>query len=233
MAKILLKFGPAVVREIPITKLPLTIGRKPDNDLVIDNPTVSSHHARIAREAGGYIVEDLNSLNGTFLTNRDAHDKKIIKAGLKDGDQVIIGKHTLVFVDEGGPVIEDPKMQKTMGETMVLEPAARPKPQEGREQVGYLKVVEGGVGDQGEVTLSALITYIGKAESAGIRIKGMFAPDIAAIVSRRPEGYLLKAVKEKYPKVNGKELEGERELKNGDVIEAGSTKMVFGIRGLA
>jgi pSer/pThr/pTyr-binding forkhead associated (FHA) protein len=77
----------------------LTIGRSPHSDLFLDDVTVSRHHARVLRDEGGFWVEDLNSLNGTYV-NR----KRIEQQRLFDGDELQIGKFKLAFVEH----IEDP-----------------------------------------------------------------------------------------------------------------------------
>ncbi len=74
----------------------LTIGRSPQSDLFLDDVTVSRHHARVLRDEGGFWVEDLNSLNGTYV-NR----KRIEQQRLFDGDELQIGKFKLVFVERG------------------------------------------------------------------------------------------------------------------------------------
>lgn len=70
-----------------------TIGRSPQNDLFLDDVTVSRHHARILADAEGFLVEDLNSLNGTYV-NR----KRIERHQLIDGDELQVGKFKLEFV---------------------------------------------------------------------------------------------------------------------------------------
>jgi hypothetical protein len=72
----------------------LTIGRSPHSDLFLDDVTVSRHHARVLRDEAGFWVEDLNSLNGTYV-NR----KRIEQQRLADGDELQIGKFKLVFVE--------------------------------------------------------------------------------------------------------------------------------------
>ena len=72
----------------------LTIGRSPHSDLFLDDVTVSRHHARVLRDEGGFWVEDLNSLNGTYV-NR----KRIEQQRLFDSDELQIGKFKLVFVE--------------------------------------------------------------------------------------------------------------------------------------
>ena len=95
MAKLSLTFQERVLREIVPTGGVITIGRQPDNVLCIDNPAVSGHHAKIYWEADCYVVEDLESFNGTFVNN-----ERIAKIGLRDGDVVLIGKHTVHFRSE-------------------------------------------------------------------------------------------------------------------------------------
>ena len=70
----------------------LTIGRAPDNAVIIDNPAVSGHHARVFSEGGAVILEDLSSTNGTFV-NRQNTKRSVLRAG----DVLQVGKHQLVF----------------------------------------------------------------------------------------------------------------------------------------
>ncbi len=95
MFKLILKFQDAVVEECTFDKTPVTIGRREDNNVVIDNQAVSGHHARIEKEDPNFFVlEDLDSLNGTFL-----NEKKITRERIFDNDSFIVGKHVLYFVD--------------------------------------------------------------------------------------------------------------------------------------
>lgn len=73
----------------------LTIGRSPHSDLFLDDVTVSRHHARVLHDEAGFLVEDLNSLNGTYV-NR----KRIERHQLFDGDEVQIGKFKLAFIEQ-------------------------------------------------------------------------------------------------------------------------------------
>src|SRR3970282_697560 len=110
MSKLTLKYEASVIKEIPLSKPQIGIGRAPDNDIVIDNLAVSGHHAKLLVEEGRFLVEDLNSLNGTFLNNQ-----RIRKSALKDGDEILIGEHTLLFKDEGHgvPIFMGPGWEKT------------------------------------------------------------------------------------------------------------------------
>ena len=109
MAKLALKFEDKVLKEITLGQSLVTIGRLPDNTVQIDNLAVSGHHAKIYWETDHYVVEDNQSLNGTYVNNR-----KISKQQLEDGDSVLIGKHTLSFKDEWH---EDAPTGHTMAET--------------------------------------------------------------------------------------------------------------------
>lgn len=82
MAKVLLKFKEAVIREILLDQDVITIGRKADNDIAIDNQAVSGYHARIKSEGHSLCIEDANSLNGTYINGQ-----KISKGELHNGDQ--------------------------------------------------------------------------------------------------------------------------------------------------
>ena len=77
----------------------VSVGRNVKNDIHIDNPAVSNSHAIIKKVMNAYFIEDLKSTNGTFV-----NEKKIDKYELLDGDEVIIGKHSLKFhyIDQGG-----------------------------------------------------------------------------------------------------------------------------------
>jgi pSer/pThr/pTyr-binding forkhead associated (FHA) protein len=230
--KLLLKFHAAVIKEILVEKTPLTIGRKPDNDIVIDNMAVSGHHAKINLQGSAYVIEDLQSTNGTFL-----NEKKIVNSGLRHNDQIIIGQHSLVFINpETQPQAEPskPKAAEAANSeaTVVISPekaAESAKFPERKEVSGLLRVIEG-KSEQPEYQLTGLLTYIGKGESAAIKIKGLFAPDIAALISKRPAGYLLTAVKDGYPKLNNNPLSGQVELKDSDLIEVGGIKFLFQLK---
>jgi len=93
MAKLVLTFDEHVLGEYPVdAESDTTIGRLPDNTVVIDNPAVSGHHARIFVDGADYILEDLRSKNGTYI-----NEKHVVRGALRDGDMLLVGKHRLVF----------------------------------------------------------------------------------------------------------------------------------------
>ena len=98
--RLILQFENRVLKEYP-AGLMVTIGRLPDNAVMIDNPAVSSHHACVHRDGDQFIVEDLQSTNGTFV-----NEKRITRHTLRDGDVVLIGKHQIVFDAMGSRIRE-------------------------------------------------------------------------------------------------------------------------------
>lgn len=70
-----------------------SIGRHPSSDVFLDDVTVSRNHATLVKRGNGYYIDDLGSLNGTYV-NRERIDSQ----KLEDGDEVQIGKYRLVFL---------------------------------------------------------------------------------------------------------------------------------------
>lgn len=253
MAKLFLKFEQALLKEIPLTDGVLTIGRLPDNVLQIDNLAVSSHHAKVYWEQNRYVIEDLGSLNGTYVNNQ-----RVGKATLHDGDLVVIGKHLLAYKDEGqkvpteqsftttGPatpkleatVILDTKKAKEMIASTATPPAAASGPlglnkppapagASARERVGILNVLEGKTSEP-QYVLTGKMTMIGKSDMATIKLKGFFAPRTAALISRRDNKYFVASSADKVKvKVNSQEIAGQCELKEGDLLEVAGLKATF------
>lgn len=244
MARIFLKFNEAVLKEIPLDRGEMTIGRKSDNDLVIDNPAVSGHHARIVQEQGRFFVEDLGSTNGTFV-----NDAKILKHQLRNTDRVGVGKHLLVYQDEttqAAPPPAPPPKEDDSDKTMILDtkkqrellkaagtmqfPAGVPKP--AMAKVGNLVAVSGST-DQKEYELTGRLSIIGSEDSATIRLTGWFAPKNAALVTRRGDGYFV-SMSEGGKKilVNGSPVQGSKELQDGDVLVVGGAQFQFVMKDL-
>lgn len=91
MPTLTLQFEGRTLKEYPVGAS-MTIGRLPDNTVVIDNPAVSAHHARVFRDGEDVVLEDLRSTNGTFV-----NDRHVYRHALRNGDVVLVGKHKLVF----------------------------------------------------------------------------------------------------------------------------------------
>src|SRR5271155_1701048 len=91
MSKLVLKFEASVLKEVSVGGKEVSIGRSPDNGIVIDNPAVSHYHARVFKEEDRLMLEDFGSMNGTFVNGQ-----RVKMVTLKPGDSVGIGKHTIV-----------------------------------------------------------------------------------------------------------------------------------------
>lgn len=240
MARLLLTFEDQVLRELPMSNREASIGRSPDNDLVIDNLAVSNHHARVSYEDGQLFVEDLKSLNGTFL-----NDMRIERAALHGGNRIQIGKHT-ILVDTshdleiplgGGRKAAAPNMDETVvldtkeRREMFHQAAAigeRVQVAPGRMRVPTLEVVKGRT-DQTEYLLNNKLTVVGKSEMATIRLRGWFAPGVAAQISRRDDGYYIGSGA-RIPNVNGAPISGPTKLKDGDSVQIGRVHFRFTYR---
>lgn len=102
----------------PLTKDITTIGRKLDNDLVIQDILVSRKHAEIRNREGRYFLFDLESTGGTYLNN-----KKIDEAKLYSGDLILISNIPIMFIDESKALELD--SLKSTGELSDSDPEER------------------------------------------------------------------------------------------------------------
>lgn len=236
MAKLSLMFEKRLVKEVPVGTRPVGIGRAPDNDLPVDNLAVSNHHARVFFEAGRLVVEDLDSLNGTFV-----NDLRVERATLHDGDSIWIGKHHIKVDATGDTPISVDSKRKTaapsINETMVLDTKQRrdmlqqaAAMGERSQFAGRLKmptlVVLGGNADQKEYVITSKLAVIGKSKMATVRLRGWFKPEVAAQINQRDDGYYIGPA-DKTPLVNSKPIQGPVRLNDGDVIEVCGLRLNF------
>ena len=213
----------------------LTIGRRKDNDIVIENLAVSGHHAKIDSVGEGFVLVDLQSKNGSFV-----NEQLVSSHWLKDGDLVSIGKHLLTFSTADGAAAAAPaEIDKTMVmdtsnyRSMVQKSAAvLPKPLLRQEDAsGYLAYLSGG---HGKLGLSNKLVKIGKDPTSEIVVKGLFVGGTAATISRRPDGYYLsRAGGFSKPRVNDQTVKKSVMLQDLDVIAIGSVKLQFFIKDLS
>ena len=207
----------------------MTIGRKASNNVPIENLAVSGHHAKIDSVGEGFLLTDLQSKNGSFV------NKELVSSHwLKDGDNILIGKHTLIFTYDEGEKQPD-KAAASMDQTMVMDTdkyrdmlaQAMPKAAkaEAKEPVGMLSYLAGG---EGEIKLVKKLTKIGKSDTSDIVIGGFMMGATAATISKRPQGYSLSYVGGMTkPKVNGETVKASVALEDFDEIEVGSVKLQF------
>jgi hypothetical protein len=237
MSRLVLKFEGSELKEVPLGTRPVTIGRAPDNDIPIDNLAVSNYHARVYVEAGSLVVEDLNSLNGSFL-----NEIRVERAMLKDGDAILIGKHEILVDQAHDTAVPEDAARRApaprVSETMVLDTVERRKlldmavaagersqlaPE--RLRVPTLTIVRGRT-DQKEYRITGKLTVIGNSKMATVRLRGWFTPEIAAQINKHEDGYYL-GRGDRVPKVNGLQINGLTKLNDGDVIDVGRVRLNF------
>ena len=123
MARLILEFNQEVLKDYPIRSRSITIGRQQDNTIVLDNPRVSSYHARIDKMGSDYILTDLQSTNGTFVNNENVVSQK-----LQHGDRISIGEHLLLFVGTEKAKVEAEMENIPLNQTVII--GVKPKSKE-------------------------------------------------------------------------------------------------------
>ena len=109
MAKLILSMDGLVLKEYTLGKERTTIGRKPHNDIQIDNLAVSGEHAVIVTILNDSFLEDLGSTNGTLVNGQT-----VKKHFLQNNDVVELGKYKLKYINEGGAQVKAADFEKTM-----------------------------------------------------------------------------------------------------------------------
>ncbi len=239
MPKLILSLDGNVLKDMPLTAEHVRIGRKPHNDIQIENLAVSGEHAALHRIEDAYYVEDLASTNGTLVNG-----VPIQKHFLKPGDVIEIGKHRLTYVTEG-PAKPLAAAGADFEKTMIIRPGAKPAgdatipprpaapmppPQPAvapapaaapaMGPLGMIEVMSGGNAGK-TLELTKNLVTLGKP---GVQV---------AVISRRPQGYFVAHVEgATTPTVNGEEIGTQtRPLVPGDQIEIAGILMRFSLRG--
>ena len=195
MAKFILEFNGIRLRDIPIEKEIITIGREKDNDIAIENLAVSKYHTRLLQIENTFILEDLASSNGTFVNK-----KKIDRYELKEEDVILIGKHTLVFKkeNENRVAVPNPHVEErtdTFDTEKHRERSAKSPKQraetsgETTERKGIIAYISGS-GTIKEVPLNKKVTTIGKGNTADVKVKGFLIGKSALLIDKKPMAFI-------------------------------------------
>ena len=234
MAKVILSVEGVTVKEVPLARERTTIGRKPDNDIRIDNLAISGDHAAIITMLNDSFLEDLDSTNGTYVNGRP-----VKKHFLQDGDVIELAKYRLKYVKELNEnagaeaektmVLRQEAVRHALAQPMdvaPIVPAAPAEPQlpmtasaklRGQLPVASIQVLSGNNAGR-EVDLTKTLTTLGKP---GVMV---------AAIARRPLGYFITHVEGPQPPiVGGRMLEANKPyaLMDHDIIELGGVKMEF------
>ena len=217
MPKMIVSIDGVVIREVQVTKDRTSVGRRPYNDVVIDNLAVSGEHAVLQMSGNEVYLEDLNSTNGTFVNG-----KAVKKQLLNDSDMVEIGKYKIKYVNEASSGAVDKAIMNLsraaeLSATSSIPSAAGPPGGEsGSGGAAAIKVLSGAAAGR-EVALVKVVTTIGK-------------PGLAvAAITKRPNGFVVVHVEgSSQPTLNGASIGTDPVLlTHGDVLELAGTKMQF------
>jgi pSer/pThr/pTyr-binding forkhead associated (FHA) protein len=233
-----------VLKEIPLNKERMTIGRRASNDIQIDNLAISGEHAAVVTILNDSFLEDLNSTNGTLINGQPAK-----KHFLKNNDVIELGKYKLKYLAEHIQQADSTDFEKTM----VMRPRAMPTP--GAEEapaplaaaeprnsfgdtlsgrlprpavppaaavpsIGAIQILNGANAGR-ELELTKTLTTLGKP---GVQV---------AVIAKRPQGYFITHVEgAQFPVVNGQAIDVQaHQLGDHDVIEIAGIKMEFFLKG--
>jgi pSer/pThr/pTyr-binding forkhead associated (FHA) protein len=220
MPKMIVSIDGVVIKEVQLTKDRTTLGRRPYNDIVIDNLAVSGEHAVLQMSGNEVYLEDLNSTNGTYVNG-----KAVKKQLLQNSDTVEIGKYKIKYINEvAGPTFEKTMILKAGAVIAPMPAKAAPGASAGAHAAdaataplkATIKVLSGAAAGR-EVPLVKVVTTIGK-------------PGVAvAAITRRPQGFVVAHVEGgNKPMLNGAAIGAEPvALKNGDLLELAGTQMQF------
>ncbi|WP_034693286.1 MULTISPECIES: FHA domain-containing protein [unclassified Acidovorax] len=215
MPRMIVSIDGVVIKEVQLTKERTTLGRRPYNDIVIDNLAVSGEHAVIHMTGDDVEIEDLGSTNGTYV-----NAKAVKRQELRNGDTVEVGKYKIRFLHEA----EGQNFEKTMifkpGMVPPLATASRPAPLAAAPAAApisaVIRVMSGAAAGR-EVSLQKVVTTIGK-------------PGVAvASITKRHQGFVLAHVEgPEMPLLNGASIGASPvPLKHGDRLELAGTEMQF------
>lgn len=206
MAKIILMAEGRVLQEMELSKERITIGRRPHNDLVIDNLAISGEHAAIMTIVSDSFLEDLGSTNGTLVNGQ-----LIKKHFLQDNDVIELAKYKIRYQIKsepefaGEPFPAAPHVESVAPVVAVSEPRS-----------ASIRVLNGASTGK-EMVISKALTTLGRP---GVQV---------AVITRRPQGYFITHVEgEATPLVNGTAIgSSEHLLQHADLIELSGTRMEF------
>lgn len=218
MPRLILSMDGLVLKEMALEKERTTIGRKPHNDIQIDNLAISGEHAAIVTILNDAFLEDMNSTNGTYVNGQP-----VKKHVLQNNDVVELGKYRLKFIADGAgsPSEQDEAMsyaQAPVTDSVLPNVAADPAPAAPvpSGMLGMIQILSGTHAGR-TLELSKSLTTLGKP---GTQV---------AVITRRPHGYFITHVEGTvFPVVNGRSLDAQaHRINENDIIEIAGVKMEF------
>jgi len=261
MAKLILKLKDEILGDYQLQSgVSIALGRREDNDVIINDPAVSGHHAKIESVGSRFVLIDLQSSNGTFV-----NEQLVNLHWLNHGDVITIGEHILGFeltesdrkFDKNSDGFDDTQAMNSSQYRRMMTKSTSHKSinvvrfWEQRQNRNRIKVVrpqnskratesEAGeskaslvylAGGNGQFELTRKITSIGKHPTSDIVVKGLLMGQTAVSIRRETDGYYLNYIGgQPKPKINDKIVKSPTLLGNDDIIEIGSTRLQFKIK---
>ncbi len=257
MAKLILSVDGTVLKEVSLNKERTTLGRKPHNDIQVDNLAVSGEHAAIITILNDSFIEDLNSTNGTLVNG-----KPIKKHFLQNNDVIEIGKHKLKYFNDAPAQVSEQDFEKTMiirkpppmmaasglgasanlSDTQTnmkplgtapppIAPAAAPA----QAAAPAMQMPPPAPVTPSSATREAAIQVLSGAAAGRTldltkNLTTIGKPGVqVAVITRRPNGFFITHVEgANFPTINGSVLGGQaQQLGDHDLIEIAGVKMEF------
>lgn len=233
MPEIIVKLGDKFVSRHVFDKDVLSVGRARDNDIVLENLSVSRNHCRVRRQDGKYILTDLNSANGTLVNS-----VRITKTELAEGDIVQVGKHLLIFTLQdglsasqvGGVAIDPASAAPAIsGSQSGLVPVSADLEYQAPPGEPSMLVVQKGKQSGQKFRIAKWETSVGRAPENDVRLHDWFVSKRHAMVIRTQQGgWLLRDLQSwRGTQLNGQAVKTDQALKDGDEIVMGSTTLRF------
>jgi len=237
----------------------LTIGRRENNDIVIDDPAVSGHHAKVDFLGERLVLTDLQSKNGSFVNEQLVHSH-----WLKDEDVITIGQHSLLLnydskEQASSEDVADFDKTQAMNTTQHRQMMIKSNPTKSINVVGFwdqrpnrgkVRTVEPSAaksseespqkepvgtlnyldGGIGQIKLTRKITTIGTDPTSDVVIKGLLMDPTAATINKSPEGFCFNYIGGRpRPKINDEPVKSSIFLAASDIIQIGSARLQFSI----
>lgn len=251
-AKLILSMDGVVIKEYPLTKDRMTIGRHAHNDIVIDNLAVSGEHAAVVTILHDSFLEDLDSTNGLEVNGTPTK-----KHFLQNNDLIEIGKYKLKYINDQASQTGSADFEKTMVLRAPVKQSA-PSADKTAETAKFSVPEKTGIfeppqpkaapaqaaapasASQAETNQRAAVVQVLTGPNAGKELElvknltTLGKPGLqVAVLTRRPHGFFITYVEgEHFPLVNGKALSNQpQQLNDHDVIELAGVKMEFYFKG--
>jgi len=241
-------FNGVLKQSLPIKTDTFTIGRASDNEVVIENMGVSSHHAVMTKKGGVFFIQDLNSTNGTFLNSQKISSEQQVNAQ----DSIIIGKHTIKFSEwSQTKEAESASSVHESNDATVMMSRSKPKEinevafnsstlesndatmmvnsskvkeitettQTDSQQIQFHLIIRGELSGIKKLLLTENSYGIGKAKDNAIRIGGMFTSAYIADIEKIGHSFYIIPLQKNKVKLNDKKINDSTILTPSDRIK--------------